>query len=182
MNTTAIAYRTALRPLSLVLDAVPAEAWANPSPCTGWTARHVVAHMIDTQRDLLTDHDLDLGPALDLTDPAAAFQAHAERVSELVGRDDVTGVIYDGFFGPTTVGATLEQFYVWDMLVHRWDIARATGGNEAMSSDELDRIETGADSFGSALHMDGICGPALLVPSDADRQTRLLGRLGRRAP
>ncbi|MHA7153901.1 TIGR03086 family metal-binding protein [Arthrobacter sp. TMN-50] len=179
MNSTAIAYEAALRPLSLILDSVPAGAWADPSPCSGWTARHVVAHMIDTQRNLLTEHGHDLGPTPDLTDPAAGFRDHAERVSILLSRDDVTDAAFDGFFGPSTVGATLEQFYVWDMLVHRWDIARATGGNEVIFPEEMDRIEAGADSFGNALYMDGICGPAVPVPADADRQTRLLGRLGR---
>jgi uncharacterized protein (TIGR03086 family) len=179
MNSTSLAYEASLRPLSLLLSAVPAEAWANPSPCPGWTARDVVAHMIDTQRNLLTDHGHDLGPAPDLTDPAAGFRDHADRVSILVTRDDIVDAPYEGFFGPTTVGATLQQFYVWDMLVHRWDIARATGGTEVLTTDEMERIEAGADSFGSALHMDGICGPAVPVPGDADRQTRLLGRLGR---
>ncbi|WP_104181857.1 TIGR03086 family metal-binding protein [Arthrobacter sp. B0490] len=181
MNTTSTAYESALRPLSLVLSAVPAEAWATPSPCTEWTVRDVVAHMIDTQRSLLTDHGHDLGPAPDLTDPATGFRDHAERVRSLMSSDEVVGAAYDGFFGPTTVGATLEQFYVWDMLVHRWDIARATGGDEVLTPAELDRIEAGADSFGAALHIDGICGPAVPVPADADRQTLLLSRLGRRA-
>ena len=69
MNSTTIAYEAALRPLSLLLDAVQPEAWDAPSPCTGWNARHVVGHLIDTQRSLLTDHGHDLGPAPDLTDP-----------------------------------------------------------------------------------------------------------------
>ncbi|WP_104118899.1 TIGR03086 family metal-binding protein [Arthrobacter sp. B1805] len=181
MNSTTIAYQTALRPLSDLLDAVPAEAWINPSPCTGWTARDVVAHMIDTQRSLLTDHGNDPGPAPDLTDPADGFREHAGRVISLMSSDEVVDATYDGFFGPTTVGATLEQFYVWDMLVHRWDIARAIGGNATLSPEELDRIEAGADSFGGALHMEGICGPALPVPAVADRQTQLLARLGRDA-
>lgn len=179
MNSTATAYETAFLPLSRILGAVPADAWANPSPCTGWTARDVVAHLIETQRNLLTEHGHDVGPAPYLADPATAFQDHAARMSALVARDDVAGVTYDGFFGPTTVGATLEQFYVWDMLVHRWDIARATGGDSAFAPVELDRMEAGADSFGSALHMDGICGPAVPVPPDAERQTRILAGLGR---
>jgi hypothetical protein len=67
------------------------------------------------------------------------------------------------------------------MVVHRWDVARATGGDEALTDAELDRTEAGADSFGEALHMDGICAPALPVDADADRQTSVLARLGRRA-
>lgn len=181
MNPTAVAYDAALRPLTAVLQAVPHDAWDRPSPCAGWTARQVVAHLVDTQRDLLTGHGHDLGPAPDLADPAVGLRQHAERVLALVSRPDVSDVAYDGFFGPTTVGATLVQFYVWDMVVHRWDVARATGGDEALSADELDRVEAGADSFGDALHMDGICGPALPTAPGADRQVQLLARLGRDA-
>ncbi|GAA1430482.1 TIGR03086 family metal-binding protein [Microlunatus lacustris] len=181
MNPTAVAYEAALRPLSAVVQAVPADAWGRPSPCTDWTAREVVAHIIDTQRDLLTGHGHDLGPAPDLSDTAVALRHHAEQVLTLVSRQDVVDVTYDGFFGPTTVGATLVQFYVWDMLVHRWDVARATGGDEVFTADELDRIEAGVDSFGDALHMDGICGPAVPTPPGADRQVQLLSRLGRDA-
>ena len=178
MNATA-AYEAAARPLSAVLDAVPATAWDAPSPCDGWSARDVVAHVVTTQRELLTTHGAELGPAPDLTDPAAAFRAHSTEVLGLVG--ELAEQAYDGFFGPTTVGATLEQFYVWDMVVHRWDVARATGGDETLTDAELDRTEAGADGFGEALHVDGICAPAVPAPDGADRQTRVLARLGRTA-
>lgn len=180
MTDTAASYEATARALSAVLDAVPADAWSRPSPCEGWTARDVVAHVVDTQRELLTTHGADVGPAPAADDPAAAFRAHSTRVRELL-TDELVGRGYDGFFGPTTVGATLEQFYVWDMVVHRWDVARATGGDDALTEAELDRTESGADSFGEALHMDGICAPALPADADADRQTRVLARLGRRA-
>lgn len=181
MNPTAMAYEAALRALSTVVDAVPVDAWESPSPCSGWTARDVISHIVETQRDLLIGHGHDLGAVPDLSDPAAGLRSHADRVLALVSRADVVDVTYQGFFGPTTVGATLVQFYVWDMLVHRWDVARAAGGDEALSPAELDRIEAGADSFGDALHMEGICGPAVPPPSGASRQVELLGRLGRDA-
>ncbi len=180
MHPTAATYRSTAAALSTVLDAVPADRWDRPSPCAGWSARDVVAHVVDTQRELLATHGADPGPRPDLADPAAGFGAHAATASGLL-TDQLVGTSYDGFFGPTTVGATLEQFYVWDMVVHRWDVARATGGDEALTGPELDRVEDGADSFGDALHMDGVCGPALPVGADADRQTALLARLGRRA-
>jgi len=179
MTDTATSYRATAAALSAVLDAVPADHWAAPSPCEGWTAADVVAHVVDTQRELLATHGADLGPR-PAGDPAAVFGAHAASVQAAL-TDELVGRQYDGFFGPTTVGATLEQFYVWDMVVHRWDVARATGGDTALTAAELDRTEAGADSFGDALHMDGICGPAVPVAQDADRQTALLARLGRRA-
>jgi len=67
------------------------------------------------------------------------------------------------------------------MFVHRWDIARAVGADAGLTDAEVDRMEAGADSFGPALYMDGICRPAVDVPADADRPTRVLARLGRAA-
>ncbi len=181
MNSTATHYMTAHRPLTAVLDEVPAEGWTNPSPCDGWSARDVLRHMIDTQREFVTSHGVDLGEAPDIdTDPAAAWRDHTKRVAAGISDDAVPTIEYDGHFGPTTVGATLEQFYIWDMLVHRWDIARAVGADPGLSDAELDQIEGGADSFGEALYMDGVCRPGVEAPADADRQARLLARLGRR--
>ncbi|MGY1724223.1 TIGR03086 family metal-binding protein [Blastococcus sp. SYSU DS0533] len=182
MTRTATSYQAAERPLTALLDAVPAAGWSNPSPCEGWTAADVVDHVVTTQREFLTTHGVDLGPAPDVAaDPAAAWRAHARRVAEVLGDDAVATREFEGFFGPTTVGAALEQFYVWDMVVHRWDVARAVGADAALTDEELDRVEAGADGFGPALHMDGICRPAVEVPGDADRATRVLARLGRSA-
>lgn len=182
MNTTAAKYDTARRPLTAVIEAVPPEAWTSPSPCEGWSARDVVRHLIETQRDLFTQHGVKIGDQPDIdSDPARAWLDHSNRVLDAVCDDHVPAIAYDGYFGPTTVGATLDQFYVWDMYVHRWDIARATGKGAGLTDAELDRIAQGADRFGDALHMDGICRAGVEAPADADRLTRLLARLGRAA-
>lgn len=182
MNSTATLYETVNRPLRAVLDAAPEESWAGPSPCAGWSARDVSSHMIETQREFLAGHGVDLGDVPDIeADPAAAWGEHGKRVAEAISDETLTTTGYDGHFGPTTVGATFEQFYIWDMLVHRWDIARAVGGDEGLSDVELDRIEAGADSFGEALYMDGVCRPGVEAPGDADRQVRVLARIGRKA-
>jgi len=182
MNSTAQQYDEAKQALDAVLDAVPADRWSDPSPCEGWAARDVIRHMVETQREFLTGRGLDVGTAPDPdADPADAWRNHAQRVSEVLRDDGVVAAGYDGYFGPTTVGATLEQFYVWDMLVHRWDVATAAGIDAGLTDPELDRIEQGADSFGEGLHMEGICKPGVEALADDDRKVRLLARLGRRA-
>jgi len=182
MNHTTMQYEQACAPLTAVLDAVPAHHWSEPSPCQGWSARDVLRHMIDTQREFLTGQRIDLGEPPDIeADPAAAWRAHARRVVEAIADDAVPAIAYDGHFGPTTVGATLERFYMWDMLVHRWDIAYAVGADTGFTDAELDQIDRGAAGFGQSLHMDGVCKPALEPPADADRTVRLLARLGRKA-
>ena len=64
MNTTAQEYEAASRSLTAVLDGVPQDRWTDPSPCDGWSARDVVGHLIETQRDFLTGHGVDLGAAI----------------------------------------------------------------------------------------------------------------------
>ena len=181
MNDTATSYAAAATPLTAVLDALPAGAWSAPSPCEGWTAADVVAHLVETQRDFLGQRGVDLGAVPDVAaDPAAAWRDHAKRVQEAL-TDDLVSTPYEGFFGPSTVGETFDRFYVWDMVVHRWDVARTAGLDGTLTDEELDRIDRGIEGFGPALYMEGICRDGVEPPADADRTTRLLARLGRRA-
>jgi uncharacterized protein (TIGR03086 family) len=179
---TATDYAAVLEPLLAVVDAVPAAGWDAATPCEDWSARDVVTHVVDTQREFLTGRGIDPGAAPDVaTDPAAALRAHAGRVLAAVSDPAVADESYDGFFGPTTVGATLARFYVWDMVVHRWDLARATGQDARLTDAELDRIESGVSTWGDALYTDGICRPAVEVAGDAGREERVLALLGRQA-
>jgi uncharacterized protein (TIGR03086 family) len=181
MPDTATQYAIALRPLTAVVEAVPPPAWDAPSPCAGWSARDVVRHLAETQAETLTGNGVDLGTAPDFgSDPVAAWGEHTRRVLDVLADDAHAGRAIDWFFGPTTIGATFERFYVWDMYVHRWDLARAAGLDAGFTTAELDRIEQGADSLGEALHMDGMCRPAT-TPATGDRTTRVLARLGRSA-
>lgn len=179
MNTTAIRHREAEQPLTSVISSLTADEWEAPSPCEGWTARGVLSHIIDTQREFFAGRGLDLGDRPDLDDPVRAWTAHTARVAELLADDALVASPYEGYFGPTTIAETFDRFYIWDMLVHRWDIARSAGRDAPFTDAELDRMEAGADSFGDALYVDGVCAPAVTVPAGADRATKLLGKLGR---
>lgn len=175
-------YRDADASLTELLATLPSEAWDAASPCAGWTARDVVAHLVDAQRDFLAGHGHDLGLRPDLgDDPEAAWRAHSARVLALLADPEVAGRAFDGHFGPTTVGQALAQFYVFDMVAHRWDLARAAGRDERFTAPELDTMETAVAGFGDALYMEGICEAGVEAPAGADRQARLLATLGRTA-
>lgn len=163
------------------LQAVLADGgdFAAPSPCAGWTAADVVDHVIDTQRDFLTRQNVDLGPRLG-GDPPAAWAAHVAAVAERVDGETLRRR-YDGVFGPTTVGATLADFYGFDMVVHRWDVARALGRDTAFTDAEMDAMEDSVAVFGEHLYAEGVCRAAVPVPAGASRQDRLLATLGRRS-
>ena len=59
--------------------------------------------------------------------------------------------------------------------------ARSQGVDERFTDAEMDCIEESLDLFGDAAYTPGILAQPVPVADDADRQARLLGRLGRRA-
>lgn len=181
MTTTLERYRALADRFGAVVDALPTTGWDARSACDEWTGRQVVEHVMDTTRDFLSRQGLDLGPRPDPADPVAAWHAHDDAVRAVVADESVAGREYDGYFGRTTIGETLVGFYGFDLVVHRWDLAEAGGLDERFTDEELDALERSADGFGEHLYDDGVCRPAVSVPDDADRQTRLLARLGRRA-
>lgn len=180
MNITTHAFELASLPLTLLLDRIPVGHWDNATPCEGWSVRDVVGHLIETQREFFARNDIDLGVVPEIGhDPAAAWQSHMTSVLQTVADDAIADTAFDGGFGHSTIGDTLVQFYVWDMVAHRWDIARGAGQDAELTDSELDRLENGIASFGDALYMDGICKPGVTAPADADRATFILAELGR---
>ncbi|NMD46763.1 MAG: TIGR03086 family protein [Propionibacterium sp.] len=155
------------------------DRWDAATPCTGWTTADVVRHVIDTERDFLARHGL-IGtePAADES-PERAWRAHLEEVTRALSADGVAQRDYDGYFGPTTIGDTMADFYGWDLAVHAWDLARATGQGNPIGDDEAVTLSSIADAWGAALHSPGVCAGPLPVADDASASERLLARLGR---
>ena len=165
---------------SAVVEAAGDTDWSSPSPCEGWTAADVLDHVVDTQRDFLDKRGADVGARPEGT-PQEVWAAHRDVVRRVTADDAFVSEEYDGYFGRTTVADTLANFYGFDLLVHRWDLARALGRDVTWDDGELDKIEASLDGFGDALYSDGVCKPALEVPAGASRQERVLGRMGRQA-
>lgn len=174
-DTTSERYRRLSRQFSEMLDDVPDDAWSAPTPCAGWDVRDVLRHVVDTNRDFLGRH-VELDPATG--DLRADWESVRTLTQEVL--DDGRGETqFEGYFGPTTVAEVIDRFYGMDLLVHRWDIARAAGLDAALTGAELDLVEQGVDRFGDALYMDGICRPGVTAPTDADRLDQVLATLGR---
>lgn len=180
MTTTLERYRALSDRFGTVVEGLPSGGWDAPSACEDWTGRQVVEHVIDTTRDFLARQGIDLGPRPDLADPAAAWRTHDDAVRAVLADESVAAREYDGYFGRTTIGETIVGFYGFDLMVHRWDLAEAGGLDERFTDPELDALERSIEGFGEHLYDEGVCRPAVPVLDDADRQTRVLARLGRR--
>ncbi|QBI18578.1 TIGR03086 family protein [Egibacter rhizosphaerae] len=161
---------------------VPADRWANPSPCEGWTARDVVQHVVDAHAMQLGFVGRDLGdvPSVD-EDPLGAVRgAKAAVHTDLTDPARATTPL-QGLAGETTFEQSVDAFLSFDLVVHRWDLARATGLEERIDTDDVRWAADAAASFGELIRSDGVCGPELTPPPGADEQTRLLAYLGRHA-
>jgi|SRR4051794_11748065 uncharacterized protein (TIGR03086 family) len=162
------------------IAAVPADRWSAPSPCEGWTAADVVAHIVDV-------HGMFLGmvgrrPEAGPEDRAEAF-AHVRAIVQADLEDpERAGTTYEGMFGTQTFEWAVDNFVTVDLVLHRWDLARAAGLEVAIPDDEVTRITGQVQGIPEEVRASGtVFGPALTPPSDADAHTRLLAEIGRKA-
>jgi uncharacterized protein (TIGR03086 family) len=164
------------------IAAVPADRWADPSPCEGWSARDVVRHVIDTHNmfEGFVGRKLAAGPSVD-DDPGAAWDAARSQVLAELTDPEKAGEGFEGFFGPQTFERAVDQFLSGDLVVHRWDLAKATGGDLTIPADEMERGWAQFREFGPALRSPNVFGPEVEVSAEADEQTRFLAFTGRRA-
>ena len=153
--------------------------WSATSPCEGWTAADVVDHVVDTERQFLEGHGAELGER-PTGDPDSVWTGHLAAVRPLAADEAFRGREFDGFFGRTTIGATLDAFYGFDLVVHGWDLARATGQDDTIDPDEVVRIQGFADSMGDMMVANGVTTAPVDPAPDATAQERLLNALGRR--
>ena len=175
-------YRHLSDAFAATVAGVPDDRWTSPSPCDDWTARDVVDHVVGTQGMFLGfigEEPAEI-PAVD-DDPGAAWDAARSQLQAALDDPARADTEFDGFLGRTSLAAAVDRFMSSDLVIHRWDLARATGQDETIDPVEAERVLAGARAFGDAFRSPGVCGPEVEVPEDADLQTRLLAFYGRRA-
>ena len=73
----------------------------------------------------------------------------------------------------------MDQFYVTDVYMHSWDLARATGQEAGLDEDFAGQVLEGMRPIEAMLRDSGQYGPAVPVPDDAPAVDRLMGFVGR---
>lgn len=163
--------------------AVPDEAWDNDSPCEGWTARDIIGHLTEWIRDFFGAQGVDFGPAPSAADdPVAAWAAVDDALAAALADPAAASRTVEMPFGPQSLAESIDMIVIGDVFTHSWDLARATGLDESLDPDQLQRMLASMSSIpDDVLRADGMFGPRLEVPDDADDQTRFLAFVGRRA-
>ncbi|SNR51768.1 TIGR03086 family protein [Haloechinothrix alba] len=162
------------------IAAVPPDRWNAATPCTEWNVRDLVRHVTDNHELFLglVGRDVRPRPSVD-DDPLGAFTTGSDQIQSDLEDPARAGAEFDGYFGRSTFAQAIDRFLCFDLAVHGWDVARATGQDERLFPQDLPWLWAGTELFGDAIRSEGVCGPAVDPPPDADEQARLLSYLGR---
>jgi uncharacterized protein (TIGR03086 family) len=166
--------------MTKTIEQVPAARWDDTSPCPDWTARHLVQHLVDTHGMFmgLVGRTQRPGPSID-DDPLAAWTSARDQMQADLNDPERADAEFEGSSGRTTFAAAVDRFICMDLVIHRWDLARATGQDETIDPSELERLWQDVDSFGDRMRAPGAFGAAVEPGPNASPQDRLLAYLGR---
>ena len=153
--------------------------WSAPAPVDGWTARDVVDHLVSWFPGFLASGGVELpaGPSA-ADDPAAAWQHHADAVQALLterGDEDFT----HPRLGTQPLSQAVDRFYVSDVFMHSWDLARAGGQDADLDEDFAGELLGGMAQMEDVLRSSGQYGAPVAVAADAPVVDRLMGFIGR---
>lgn len=170
-----------------IIAGVRADQWHLPTPCTDWDVRQLVTHMVGGVLRVKTTMEGPQGPPMppgtDVLAPEPLFAFHEAAVAGVAAlkAPGAMAKTVQSFRGPTPAPQYVFGTFQ-DLLVHTWDLAKATGQNTKLPPDLVEADYAVAAPLRDRWRTSGAFGkeePA--VGANADTQTRLLALMGRRA-
>lgn len=183
---------TSTAPLLAVAARVQPFQWGAPTPCTYWTVRTLVGHLVATMHsysDLLHGAPADNlfthmagQAAAGGDDPVAALRAAVTSVRAGFAEPGALDRICHHPIGDIS-GQDLMRIRISENLVHGWDLATAIGVEMAVD-DELvaqvyGRLEPQAAGLAAT---DFFSAPTTPLPAGASRLEQLVHLVGRQLP
>jgi uncharacterized protein (TIGR03086 family) len=169
-----------------IVRSVPAEAMSARSPCEEWDTRAVINHTIGAMRMFAAVIDEGSVDAVGLfsadlvgTDAARSFEEAGAAVVERFGRPGVLDSTLDLPFGkfPASFGIALLTN---DVVVHGWDIAKASGQQPVFDAALTDAcLAFAIETFSNPAYRGDDFAPAVDPGRDATPVDRLVAYLGR---
>jgi uncharacterized protein (TIGR03086 family) len=181
-------HRRAVEAFGARVHAVRDDQWDLPTPCSAWSVRQLVNHLVYENRwtppifagrtiaevgdrfegDLLGD------------DPKAAWDGSAKAAVDAVQEQGATERTVHLSSGDVPGSEYAMQLFA-DHLIHGWDLATAIGADGRLDPRLVDACARWFAANEEGYRSVGAIGPRPETPPDADTQTRLLAAFGRTA-
>ena len=178
-------YRRAVETFGQRVMAVGPEDWSRPTPCSDWSVRDLVRHLVYEELwapDLFEGKTIaDVGDRYEGdilgADPQAAWKESAAGAVAAADPAVLDRTVHLSF-GDVPGREYLGQLTA-DHVIHAWDLARGTGGDDRLDPElaqfVYDFLAPQAEMWRGA----GVFGPAIDVGDAADVQSKLLALTGR---
>jgi uncharacterized protein (TIGR03086 family) len=180
--------RPAADRMARLVRAVPEDALDAPTPCADTDIGHLIAHVGGFAMAFTAAASKDLGEMTSgAPGPAELAPGWRDRIpADLTALGDAwqdpdawAGMTQAG--GVDLPGEVAGRVALDELVVHAWDIARASGQPYECDEASLREIEGTVRQFRSGNDGDipGLFGPAVAVPDDAPVLDKVLGLTGR---
>lgn len=169
-----------------VLAEVARDQWELPTPCEDWDVRELVNHVLggNVRYEMLlrgaAPDEVNATRSIDHIgdDALASFNVSAAHVVATFEQPDALERTVHHPAGDRS-GLDLLWLRVAEWTIHAWDLARATGGGEALDPELVDSLLQRLAEHGTGLQTGGYFKEPMLDAA-ADPQTLLLLATGRR--
>lgn len=172
----------ALSAVEELIAGVGDDQWSAPTPCTDWTVRELVNHLVGVNlvfAALVNDQaPPERGADVLGDDPAGAYRHSSRAIQAAFAQPGVLARSYQGPLGAVT-GAERLHIRIADLLAHGWDLAQATRQPAALPADLSEQALTFTRTQLSTMPRTGRFDPAQPVADDAPAIDRLAAFLGR---
>ncbi len=169
------------------VDGVGANQWKAATPCGEWDVRFLVNHIVTGNwwaTELGAGKTIEeVGTRLDGDvlgdDPISGYDASAAAAAATFREPGAMERPCAVSYGPVP-GEIYCGHRFMDVLIHGWDVAKATGQDPTLPPDLVDAAIEVVTPQAELLTASGMFATGVDAASRADPQTRLLAMLGRR--
>ncbi|HEV8626213.1 MAG TPA: TIGR03086 family metal-binding protein [Acidimicrobiia bacterium] len=178
-------YRRSVEEFGHRVMAIGAGDWAGPTPCTEWSVRDLVRHLVYEELwapPLLAGATIaEIGDRFEGDilgdDPQVAWKeaaAHALAAASPSALQRTVHLSFGDFPGQEYLGQLTA-----DHVIHAWDLARGINADDRLDPELVqfvyDFMAPQAEQWAAA----GVFAPKVDVPADVDLQSKLLALSGR---